>query len=69
MSTTARTDVQMTDRERATRERAELRGVAVLNLQALGHERPAEVQISAEMNRLRKANEMAARGCLRELAA
>lgn len=58
----------MTERDKATRARAELRGVAVLNLRALGIARPSEVQINAETYRLRKANEMAARGCLRELA-
>ena len=58
----------MTDREQATRARAELRGVAVLNLRALGKDHRNGDMIAAEMDRLRKANEMAARGCLRELA-
>ena len=58
----------MTDREQATRARAGLRGAAVLNLRALGIAHPSEIQINAETYRLRKANEMAARGCLLDLA-
>ena len=58
----------MTDREQATRARAELRGVAVLNLRALGKDHRNGDLINAETYRLRKANEMAERGCLRELA-
>ncbi|MCH9834753.1 hypothetical protein K0U83_03790 [bacterium] len=68
MSQTARTDAQMTDREQATHARAELRGVAVLNLRELGHDSTDPDLIAAEMHRLMVANEMAERGCLRELA-
>lgn len=58
----------MTDRDKATRARAELRGVAVLNLRALGKDWHDGDLIAAEMRRLAQANEMASRGCLRELA-
>jgi hypothetical protein len=58
----------VTERDKATHARAELRGVAVLNLRELGHDSTDPDLIAAEMHRLMVANEMAARGCLRELA-
>ena len=42
--------------------------MAVLNLRSLGKDHRNGDLIAAEMDRLRKANEMAARGCLLDLA-
>ena len=58
----------MTERLKRIAERIERVDRAKRSLALVGIAKPLSHQIDKEIRRLDKANEMAARGCLRELA-